>query len=242
MSIRGDSPRRPRRPRRGEDGSSPSLENIFSIIPLSIFFLRVLRGLCGEILFCSFLFATAVSLTGCGRVADYARVVEANRLYERGDYQGAILSYLRSGREAFPATVDYDLANVYARLGEYDAATELYDEARREADRALAADASFNEGLAFFERGGYEEAWKYFRAALSGADPASTFAREARRNLELAWRAWKKSSLAAPKGAAPTARGAAGGDESELRLLQRLETGRWKPGGAESPPSAASDY
>jgi tetratricopeptide (TPR) repeat protein len=183
----------------------------------------------------------SLSLAGCGRIADYALVVEANRLHERGDYQGAIVSYLRAGNEAFPATVDYDLANVYARLGEYGAAAELYAAARREGDRAIAADARFNEGIAFYERGGYEEAWKAFRAALAGADPGGRFARDARRNLELAWRAWKKSSLASPQGISATARGPAGGDESELRLLQRLETGRWRPGNAEA-PSGASDY
>jgi tetratricopeptide (TPR) repeat protein len=184
----------------------------------------------------------AASLSGCGRVADFARVVEANRLYERGDFQGAILGYIKAGRGAFPSTVDYDLANVYARLGEYAAASGLYASARLEGDRGIRADSRFNEGVAFFERGLYEEAWKAFRASLAGAEPGGAFARDARRNLELAWRAWKKSSLAAPKGVAPSSRGGGGRDEAELRLLQRLETGRWKPGSASAAPPGYSDY
>ncbi len=191
---------------------------------------------------------SAAALSGCARVADYARVVEANRLHERGDYQGAMVSYLGAARSSFSATLDYDLANVYARLGEYGAASELYSAAVRESEsplsgeRAIAADARFNEGYALFERGSYEESWKSFRTALAGADPGGAFAREARRNLELAWRAWKKSALAQPQAIAPSSRGAPGGDESELRLLQRLETGRWRPGNAAPGPSAASDY
>jgi tetratricopeptide (TPR) repeat protein len=184
----------------------------------------------------------ALSLAGCGRIGDYARVVEANRLHERGDYQGAVAAYLGAERAAFPATIDYDVANSYARLGEYEAASELYAAASREGGRAIAADARFNEGAALFERGRYKESWKAFRAALGGADPQSAFARDARRNLELAWRAWKKSALAPPQGVAGTAHGVPQRDESELRLLQRLETGRWKPGTAASPSSGTSDY
>jgi len=194
------------------------------------------------VLLASIAIAISISLAGCGHIADYARVVEGNRLHERGDYQGAIVAYLRAGRSAFPATVDYDLANVYARLGEYAAAGELYAAARLRGDRAIAADALFNEGVALFERGRYEESWKAFRASLSGADPGGAFARDARRNLELAWRAWKKSSLAPPQGVAASSRGGGERDESELRLLQRLETGRWRPGTTAPAPSGSSDY
>ncbi len=186
-------------------------------------------------------FAVAASLTGCGRFVDYSRVVEANRLHERGDYQGAMAAYLRSGRSAFPATIDYDIANVHARLGEYKEATERYAAARRGGGPSIAADSRFNEGVALFERGLYEESWKSFRAALSGADGRGTFARDARRNLELAWRAWKKSARVPAQGLTATSRGSSQ-DSGELKLLQRLETGHWRPGTATAPSSSASDY
>jgi tetratricopeptide (TPR) repeat protein len=190
-------------------------------------------------------------LAGCGRLAGYAKVAEGNRLYESGDYQGAIVAYLGSGRgeageagdaSGFAATIDYDVANVYARLGENEAAAELYAAARLEGGRAIVADSFFNEGVALFERGRYEDSWKAFRAALGRLDPASSAAVDARRNLELAWRAWKKSSRSPPRGLAASSPGSTDRDESEQRLLQRLETGRWRPGSAQPSPPSSSDY
>lgn len=208
------------------------------------------------------LFAALV-LAGCGRIADCARVAEGNRLYAQGDYQGAIAAYLESAR-AIPgdpesgkgadsaggrrpreeaAVLDYDLANVYARLGEYAASSELHAKARRAGAASIAADSSFNEGLAFFEQGRYESAWRSFRSALRLLDPASGEAREARYDLELAWRAWKKSERAAgASGMSPSARSRGSEDEAELRLLRRLETGRWRPGSAPPALPDSADY
>jgi tetratricopeptide (TPR) repeat protein len=194
----------------------------------------------------------AALLAGCGRFGDYAKVLEGNRLHERGDYQGAIVAYLgaarrgASGGGGFAATVDYDTANVYARLGEYSAAAELYAAARRErgpeGPGGIAADSFFNEGVALFERGRYRDSWKAFRDALGRLDPASSAAADARRNLELAWRAWKKSSQSPPRSLAASSRGSPAGDESEQRLLQRLETGRWRPGTGTPATPSSSDY
>jgi tetratricopeptide (TPR) repeat protein len=213
--------------------------------------------------------AAAALLSGCGKVVDYARVAEGNRLYSRGDYQGAIVAYRGSDRSAASApgspgragaqekagapgkavisaasaTIDYDLANVYARLGEYAAATELYAAARRGGGKDIVADSFFNEGVALFERGRYEEAWKAFRSALRLIEPSSRAAAEGRRNLELAWRAWKKSGRSPLKsGVAASSRGAGTEDEGEQRLLRRLETGRWRPGSAPAAAPTSSDY
>ena len=187
----------------------------------------------------------AIGLAGCGRFSDYAKVAEGNRLHERGDYQGAIVSYLAARRgpaKDFAAVIDYDVANVYARLGEYKAATDLYAAARGEGGRALVADSFYNEGVALFERGLYKDAWKAFRQALSHLDPSSGAAAAAKRNLELAWRAWKKSGVGSPKALVPSSRGSPDQDLSEQRILQRLETGRWRPGPAAPAASASSDY
>jgi tetratricopeptide (TPR) repeat protein len=197
----------------------------------------------------------ASSLQGCGRFSDYAKVVEGNRLHEKGDYQGAIVAYL-SARSSVPSnvvpggsvpggfapTIDYDVANVYARMGEYPAAAELYASSRRGAGRLIAAYSYFNEGSALFEQGRYEEAWKAYRSALAKLDAASSSAADARHNLELAWRAWKKNAQSPPRTLAPSSRGSPDRDESEQRLLQRLETGRWSRGSAESAPPSSSDY
>jgi tetratricopeptide (TPR) repeat protein len=192
--------------------------------------------------------AAAVLLSGCGRLSDYARVAEGNRLSARGDYQEAIVAYLGSGRagrdaDEADATIDYDVANVYARLGEYDAAAELYGAARRGGERPIVADSFFNEGVALFERGRYEDSWKAFRSALGLFRPSSPEAEEARRNLELAWRSWKKSAGSpSSRVLTPSSSGSGAGDESEQRLLQRLETGRWRPGAAPASASGSADY
>jgi len=193
-------------------------------------------GFCTAILS---LFA-ALELSGCGRVIDYARVIEANRLHDQGDYQAAVGAYRRVNPAVFPATLDYDLANAYARLGEYEVAAKLYSAAGREGDRALAADSLYNQGVAYFERGRFQDSWKAFRSALSGAEASGAFARAARRNLELAWRAWKKRDQG--QSLSPGSRGSPGDEEGALRLLRSLETGRWKPGKTAPAPSPAPDY
>jgi tetratricopeptide (TPR) repeat protein len=196
------------------------------------------------------LYATT-ALTGCERLSDYAKIVEGNRLHERGDYQRAIVAYVGARRNSdttgaasgFAATIDYDVANVYARLSEYAAATELYEAARHEGGAgSVVVDSFFNEGVALFERGSYENSWKAFRAALARLEPSSSEAADARHNLELAWRAWKKSGQSPPRTLAASAPGSPERDESEQRLLQRLETGRWRPGSAPSAAPSSSDY
>jgi len=176
-----------------------------------------------------------LGLSSCGRMRDFAAISSGNGLHERGRYQDALIAYLEVKEPSFAATVEYDMANVYARLGEYGAAAELYERARRDGGAALRADAWFNDGVALYEKGSYEESWRAFRSALRIylVDPDSfepDFGDEARRSLELSWRSWKKRQLVPPQTAAPSSRAEAGSSEEELRLLRRLETGRWKPG------------
>ena len=182
---------------------------------------------------------------GCSRISGYSAIVQGNRLHERGRYQDAAAAYLSVEGRGFGPTLDYDLGNVYARLGEQGAASELYARARSAGDPAIEADAWFNEGVALYEKGRFEDAWKYFRAALGAkgareADPG--FVADARRNLELAWNAWKKRALAPPESAAPSSSREGGSVEDELRLFRRLETGSWRPGRGSPAGLAADDY
>ena len=195
----------------------------------------------------SLAFALSLALSGCSPIADYVTIVRANRLHDRGLYEDAAAAYLSVHRPSFVATVDYDLADVYARLGETAAASELYARARLSGGPGLRADSYFNEGVALYERSRYEEAWRLFRSALSaalasGGTDRDRFVAAARRNLELSWNAWKKKSAAPPRSAAPTDTIQGSQDDSELRLLRRLETGRWKPGSAVPVPPVAGDY
>jgi tetratricopeptide (TPR) repeat protein len=190
--------------------------------------------------------AASASLAGCSALAGYSAIAGANRLHGRGDYQGAAAAYLAADARSFPATLAYDLANVYVRLGEHGAAAGLYAEARRadgrDASPALAAAASLNEGLSLYERGRFEEAWLSFRDALSRSSDDEDLERDARYDLELAWRAWKKRTQAPPPNAAPTSLSKGTEvDETELKLLERLETGTWRPGAAR-PGAGGADY
>lgn len=190
---------------------------------------------------------TATCLSGCARIFDFAAISKGNRLHERGFYQDAVAAYLGVEEGSFESTVDYDLANVYARIGEYSAAAALYERARRAGDIGLRADSFFNEGVASYEKGRYEEAWRSFKDVLDLylSEPTAfsgDFAADARRNLELSWRSWKKRSLAPPDTVAPSGRLGGGRDDTELRLLRRLETGRWKPGSKMPQADVRGDY
>lgn len=176
--------------------------------------------------------------SGCGRFRDYGAVIEGNRLMRSGRYQEAAASYLSVRPGSFGAVLSYDLANVYARLGEAEAAQALYRELRKTADSGLAEASYYNEGVLLYEKGRYAEACAAFRAALS----LSPRDEEARRNYELAWRDWQKRRAAAPERAAPAQRKEGGADEEELRLLRRLETGRFRSGGQAPAAPSAEDY
>jgi len=193
----------------------------------------------------SILLASAFALSGCSELADFAALASANRLHDRGDYQGAAAAYLSVDSSAFPATAAYDLANAYARLGEHRAAEALYAAARKgeapDFSPKLAAASWVNEGLSLYERGSFEEAWRAFRAALSAGSGDRDLEREARYDLELAWRAWKLRAAAAPRGAAPTSISSGDSREAELKILERVETGTWRPGAAGS-SAGGPDY
>ena len=176
--------------------------------------------------------------SSCGRFRDYGTVIEGNRLMRSGHYQDAAAAYLSVRPAGFGAVLSYDLANVYARLGEAEAAQALYDEVRKAGDAGLSEAAYYNEGILLYEKGRYAEAYKAFRAALA-LMPRDE---EARRNLELAWRDWQKRRAAAPERAAPTERADNGASEEDIRLLRRLETGRFRSGSSAPSTPAPDDY
>jgi len=178
------------------------------------------------------------SLGSCGRFRDYGAVIEGNRLHARGLYQEAAAAYLSVPQGRFGAVLLFDLANVYARLGEYEAAAELYARARKTGDSSISAMAFYNEGLLLYEKTRYAEAYLAFRSSLA-LRPSDE---EARRNLEIAWRDWKRKSAAPPQKAAQAERKTGDRADEDLLLLRRLETGRFRPGGHTSQEASPRDY
>jgi len=177
-------------------------------------------------------------LPSCGTAADFATLLRGNARYREGRFEEAAASYLSVRTGSWATLVDFDLANAWARLGEYKAAVELYAKAIRGGDTGLRRAAWYNLGLLHYEKGAYEAAWGAFKEALR-LEPSDL---DTRRNLEIAWRDWQKEGRTAPSGLSPTAPGPAAAASEELQFLRRLETGAWRPGaGAETPPDGR-DY
>ena len=217
----------------------------YSLVPLAFGSRRAARasspgllGLATRIFGYGTLFLCVSSMIGCSRFGDYEAVIRGNRLAARGLYQEATAAYLEARSGSFREVVAYDLANVYARLGEVSAASELYTEARKTGDASLRAASHYNEGIVLHEKGRYEEAWKSFRQALE-LNPSDE---DARRNLEIAYRDWQKRNLSPPQRAAPAQRGEGGPPDEELRLLRRFETGSFRPGARDRSSPSADDY
>jgi tetratricopeptide (TPR) repeat protein len=177
-------------------------------------------------------------LGGCSRIHDYDAVIRGNRYHSRGLYQEAAAAYLSVTQGGFGSVLRFDLANVYARLGEYPAAAELYAAVRKTGDPRLCAAAWYNEGILLYEKARYADAYRAFRAALV-IEPDDS---EARRNLELAWRDWQRRMAAQPERAAPAQRSGASGSDDQISLLRRLETGRFRPGSAAPAAPNPEDY
>ncbi|TVR66241.1 MAG: tetratricopeptide repeat protein [Spirochaetaceae bacterium] len=123
------------------------------------------------------------TLSGCNAFGPHFLTIRANYNVSRGEYQLAIVDYLRAGEGGqFDRWLAYNLGNVYHFLGESNAAVERWDYARAVDSQDLVLNASFNRGVYFFEQGQYREARRHFRTALE-IDPANG---AAKRNFELA--------------------------------------------------------
>jgi tetratricopeptide (TPR) repeat protein len=121
-------------------------------------------------------------LSGCSQELPHARVVRGNYNVSRGEYQRAIVDYLRAREETqYEPWIAYNLGNVYHFLGEADAALDQWDIAQQTDVADLQFGAGFNRGVYLFEQGRYADALPQFRFALR-IDPTSV---AAKRNYEL---------------------------------------------------------
>ena len=121
-------------------------------------------------------------LASCNAPTPHFPVLLGNYAFRQGDYQEATVHYLKALNEGqFPQWIQYNLANVYHSLGEFDAALELWDKALETDSVSLLFAIHYNKGILFYERGQYEEAFESFKTALS-QDPTYL---GAKLNLEL---------------------------------------------------------
>jgi len=106
----------------------------------------------------------AASLSSCG-YSDAFLVARANRLFREGFAHEAAAAYIRAGAGDEPIA-SYDLANVFASLGEDAAARAMHERAIESGGAPVAARSWYNIGAAAYARGEFAEAAAAFRSAL----------------------------------------------------------------------------
>ena len=118
----------------------------------------------------------------CNVSTPYVPVLLGNHAFNQGDYQEATVHYLRAlDKGQFTQWVQYNLANVYHSLGEFDAALELWNKSLETDSTDLLFAIHYNRGILFYEQGRYEDAFEGFKTALI-YDPTYI---NAKLNLEL---------------------------------------------------------
>lgn len=192
---------------------------------------RVYAGLAVFILF----------LSGCDRYDAHVRVVRANYNVSRGDYQSAIVDYLRAADvSSYDPWISYNLGNVYHSLGESEVALEMWT-ASQDADVPdLLFGSAFNRGVYYFEQGLYSRAVEQFRYALR-LDGSSI---SAKRNLELSMeklRAESELTSNPEAGEASLTAEAAGGGRI-LDYIRRKEEQQWRSNAETTPGVEELDW
>ena len=174
----------------------------------------------------------AIGLGACAPYVPHARVVRANYNVSRGEYQAAIVDYLRAlESEEYDGWLAYNLANVYHYLGESGAALDRWTFAKDGDVEDLVFGASFNTGVYLYEQGRYVSAFEQFRYALT-IDPTNI---DAKRNLELALEKITAETEITDEAGAGVSPGSSDQAEGELsaatRMLdyvRRKEEQRWR--------------
>jgi Ca-activated chloride channel family protein len=109
---------------------------------------------------------------------------DAVRLYDKGDYLGALARFREALDENPTPALTYDAGNSLYRLGKFDEAARYYGGAAAEADSSLRMRARYNMGNSLFRNGDMRGAVDQYIEALK-LNPSDA---DAKHNLELALR------------------------------------------------------
>jgi tetratricopeptide (TPR) repeat protein len=187
----------------------------------------------------------AIALSSCTGYVPHLRVIRANYNVSRGEYQLAIVDYLRAQESpTYERWLSYNLGNVYHFLGESGAANQRWEVARASDVSDLQFGASFNQGVWHYEQGQYMQALRQFRFALA-IEPTS---RAAKTNFELTLEKLAAGSELGGTSEGGTAAGAAAASPSDsgatrmLDYMQRTEDQRWRARSEQSPPIEERDW
>jgi tetratricopeptide (TPR) repeat protein len=190
-----------------------------------------------------------LTLGSCTGYVPHLRVIRANYNVSRGDYQPAIVGYLQALESGeYESWLSYNLGTVYHYLGEWDAAVDRWEIARRADVPDLLFGASFNEGVLQYEQGRFEDARRLFQFALR-VEPRSVAAKT---NLELTLqRIEAEAELSDDR--VPVSEQETRGQQSAdaepgaaaMRMLdyvRRREQQRWRANAESAPSDGARDW
>ncbi len=175
-------------------------------------------------------------LSGCS--GSRLRVLDGNRLAQRGRYDEAIAAYLAAREGDEDGIVALNLATVYSRIGEGAAADPLFARAQESPLPAVAAAAFHNQGVRLFEASRFEEAAEAFTRALRLA-PQNI---ESKRGLELARASAASSRISRTARRQASSLGTDGRDEALLSLLRKAESDWFRPPAADASESGGPDH
>lgn len=201
-------------------------------------------GLVSMLTVVTLMLATGV-FTSCSGEWPHLRVVRGNYNVSRGEYQRAIVDYLRAEDDGrFEPWIAYNLGNVYHYLGEANAALDRWSVADATNVADLRFGASFNRGVHFFEQGRYADALLEFRTALT-IDPTSI---DAKRNFELSLeRLEAKEGISGEREGAPDGQASDGSGSSStatrmLDYIRRKEEQQWRANAERDPGVGVQDW
>jgi Ca-activated chloride channel family protein len=150
----------------------------------------------------TYLFIVSLILCGCSGdsgISGKLLIMEGNFQNARGDYTGAISSYIQAleHTQAAPYS-EFGLGSVYFTLGEEKAALERFAHAEKmletsdpAANRELQYRIHYNTGVVLFNEGDFSGATTSFRRALT-IDGGK---KDAKRNLELSIRSLARENI-----------------------------------------------
>lgn len=189
----------------------------------------------------SLAFVSLIVFAGCGGYVPHLLVMRANYNVSRGQYQNAVVDYLRASENTdYNHWISYNLGNVYHALGENTGAVEMWERALESDTAELMFGASFNRGVFLYERGRYREALEQFKVALQVA-PTS---RAAKKNFELTLEKIQAEEEIGRSNDS-TAPVKAVADQSSSRILDyvgRKEEQRWRANAEQAVDPSVQDW
>jgi tetratricopeptide (TPR) repeat protein len=181
--------------------------------------------------------ALLILLGSCSILEPGLSVLKGNYAYQQGDYQKALLHYLKTDTKGnHKERILFNIATVYYALGEGLPALELWQQISSSSDEDVLFSAGFNSGVVLYQLGRYMEAYYAFRRVLE-LNPASL---EAKKNLELVLERLEAESRT-PDSRTPSPVLELNDDARRiLQYIKRKEGSKWNT--IESPSDSEQDW